>query len=100
LRKDHCLARGLPGGEAGEETDFREVDVNSAELIRPRSVGTEHASLHALEALELPKILEKVGFNGPQKAAALANIIGRMCEPRSELATWNWMKNKAPLANC
>ena len=89
LRGD-CL-----GGEAGEETDFREVDVNSAELIRPRSVGTEHASLHALEALELPKILEKVGFNGPQKAAALANIIGRMCEPRSELATWNWMKNKS-----
>jgi hypothetical protein len=69
--------------EVDEGTDFREIDVNSVELIRPRSVGTEHVSLHALEQLGLPKILEDTGFNGPQQAAALANIIGRMCEPRS-----------------
>jgi len=81
--------------EADEVADFREIDVNNVELIRPRSVGTEHVSLHALEELGLPKILEDAGFNGPQKAAALANIIGRMCEPRSELGTWNWMKNKS-----
>ena len=83
--------------EVDEGIDFREIDVNNVELIRPRSVGTEHVSLHALEALGLPKILEDVGFNGPQKAAALANIIGRMCEPRSELATWNWMKHKSAI---
>ena len=66
-------------------------------FTRKLTVGTEHVSLHALEALGLPKILEDVGFNGPQKAAALANIIGRMCEPRSERATWNWMKHKSAI---
>jgi transposase len=91
LRGDHLDT------QVDEVTDFREVDVSSVELIRPRSVGTEHVSVHALEALGLPKILEDAGFNGPQKAAALANIIGRMCEPRSELATWNWMKNKSAI---
>jgi hypothetical protein len=60
-------------------------------------VGAEHVSLHALEMLGLPTTLEDAGFNRPQKAAALANIIGRMCEPRSELATWNWMKDKSAI---
>ena len=83
--------------QAETVADFREVDVNSVDLIRPRSVGTEHVSLHALEELGLPQILEDVGFSRPQKTAALANIIGRMCEPRSELATWNWMKNKSAI---
>lgn len=91
----------LRGGCAGSEhegvSDFREIDITGVELIRPRSVGTEHVGLHALEALGLPKILEDAGFNGPQRAAALANIIGRMCQPRSELATWNWMKNKSAI---
>ena len=91
LRGDHA------DEQADTLADFREIDVNSVELIRPRSVGAEHVSLHALEALGLPKILEDAGFNGPQRAAALANIIGRMCEPRSELATWNWMKNKSAI---
>jgi len=79
------------------EADFCEVDVNSVDLNQPRSVGTEHVSLHALEELGLPEILDDLGFNGRQKATALANIIGRMCEPRSELATWKWMKNKSAI---
>lgn len=84
--------------EAGDEgTDFREIDVNSVESIRPRSVGTEHVSLHALEALGLPQILEDAGFNRPQQAAALANIAGRMCAPRSERATWNWIQHKSAI---
>ena len=91
LRGDHDEAL------QNEAPDFREVDVNSIELMRPRSVGTEHVSLHALEQLGLPKILEEAGFNGPQRAAALGNIVGRMCQPRSELATWNWMKNKSAI---
>ena len=75
-----ALRGDRPDVEVDEGIDFREIDVNNVELIRPRSVGTEHVSLHALEALGLPKILEDAGFNGPQKAAALANIIGRMCK--------------------
>jgi len=60
--------------EADEVADFREIDVNNVELIRPRSVGTEHVSLHALEELGLPKILEDAGFNGPQKNERMNKI--------------------------
>jgi len=92
LRGDHDEAL------QNEAPDFREVDVNSIELMGPCSIGTEHVSLYALEQLGLPKILEEAGFNGPQRAAALGTIVGRMCQPRSELATWNWMKNKSAIS--
>jgi len=77
--------------------DFQHLDINSLEFIKPRSVGVEHVALEALKELGLPAILEKAGLNGRQKAAAMGNIVGRMCEPRSELATWYWLKNKSAI---
>jgi hypothetical protein len=73
-------------GDPGKETQcFEEVDVNSLQQTKPRSVGAEHVSLEALKELQLPQILEQAGFNGPQRAEALANIIARMCAPAA-----NW----------
>jgi hypothetical protein len=65
---------------------YHEVDVDSLELVRPRSIGVEHVGLAALGWLELPRILEQVGFNGKQQAAVIGNVIGRMAAPASELA--------------
>ncbi|MEN9974529.1 MAG: hypothetical protein RLZZ282_535, partial [Verrucomicrobiota bacterium] len=56
-----------------------------------------HVSLEALKELQIPQILEEVGFNTRQQAEALANIIGRMCAPRSERATAKWLKEKSAL---
>ncbi len=70
---------------------YHEVDVASLQLVRPRSVGVEHAGLAALELLELPRILAEAGFNGNQQAAAIGSVIGRMAAPGSELATWRWL---------
>ena len=80
-----------------EVADSQEVDVNSIEMIKPRSVGAEHVCVEALKELNLPGILDEAGFNGPQKAAALGNIAGRMCEPRSERATLKWLTNTSAL---
>ena len=80
-----------------EVADSQEVDVNSIEMIKPRSVGAEHVCVEALKELNLPGILDEAGFNGPQKAAALGNIVGRMCEPRSERATLKWLTNTSAL---
>jgi len=77
--------------------DFQEVDLNSLQQINPRSVGAEHVSLEALKELQIPEILEEVGFNARQRAEALGNIIGRMCAPRSELATAEWLKKTSAL---
>ena len=80
-----------------ETPHFEEVDVDSLQQINPRSVGAEHVSLAALKELQIPQILEQAGFNARQQAEALANIIGRMCNPRSERATAKWLKEKSAL---
>jgi hypothetical protein len=80
-----------------QDRHFEEVDINSLQQIKPRSVGAEHVSLEALKELQIPQILEEAGFNGRQRAEALGNIIGRMCAPRSEHATAKWLKEKSAL---
>jgi len=76
---------------------FEEIDVNSLQQIKPRTVGAEHVALEALKELHIPQILQDVGFNGRQRAEALGNIVGRMCAPRSELATAEWLKETSAL---
>lgn len=79
------------------DSDFQEVDVNSVQLTKPRSVGVEHVSLEALKDLELPKILERAGLNGAQQSAALGNIVARMCHPQSEWASGKWLSDSSAL---
>lgn len=74
---------------------YQPVDVDSLEMVRPRSVGVEHVGLTALSWLGIPEILESLGMNGVQRAAAMGSIIGRMANPASELGTWNWLKNNS-----
>jgi transposase len=76
-------------------TDFQDVDVNSLEFVRPRTVATEHVGLAALSLLGLPEILDSVGFSGIQRDCALASIVGRIACPGSELATWRWLQEKS-----
>jgi transposase len=77
--------------------EYQEVDVNSLELVRPRSVGVEHAGLTALSFLGIADILESVGMNAGQRACAMGSIVGRMACPGSELATWRWLRSRSAL---
>jgi transposase len=77
--------------------DYREVDLDSLEMSRPRSVGAEHVTLEALRFLGLDTKLKELGFNGPQAAAAIGTIIGRCCQPGSELATHEWLQERSGL---
>jgi len=80
-----------------DTVDHREVDIDSLEITRPRSVGCEHITLEALRSLGLDTKLEELGFNGPQTAAAVGTIIGRTCKPGSELATHGWLQERSGL---
>ncbi len=62
------------------------VDVDSLELVRPRSVGVEHVALWAMRQLRPPSLLEELGLSGPQRAAVLGSLVGRMAAPASERA--------------
>jgi transposase len=77
--------------------DYREVDLDSLEMSRPRSVGAEHVTLQSLRFLGLDTKLKELGFNGPQAAAAIGTIIGRCCQPGSELATHEWLQERSGL---
>ena len=90
-----AAAPSITSAPEGTAVEFQEVDINSLELVRPRSVGVEHVGLAALSWLGVSDILESVGMNAGQRACALGSIIGRMACPGSELATWNWLKNRS-----
>lgn len=78
-------------------TDYQDVDVNTLEMVQPRSVGVEHVGMHALTRLGLPEIFKGVGLNGIQCSCAIGGIIGRMAAPGSELSTWNWLREQSAL---
>ena len=82
-------------GEAGG--DIQSVDVDSLQLLRPRTVGVEHVGLWAMEQLDFIPLLERLGLNGPQRAAAVGSIIGRMAAPGSERATHRWLGERSAL---
>jgi transposase len=79
------------------QREYVEVDVDSIQQTQPRSVGVEHLGLYALSQLGFVDKLGELGINGPMRAAIIGNIIGRMAEPASELATWNWLKKHSAL---
>ena len=86
-----------PAGAAGEAARYQEVDVDSIELVNPRSVGVEHAALSAMRQCGFEDKLAQLGLNRPQIAAAVGNIVARMAHPCSELATHAWLKDASAL---
>jgi len=91
------LVAGRHSKPEPETVEYQEVDVTSLELVRPRSVGVEHAGLTALAWLGISDVLESIGMNARQRACALGTIVGRMAQPGSELATWRWLTHKSAL---
>lgn len=77
--------------------DIQSVDVDSMELVRPRSVGIEAAALWAMQQVDFQGLLRELGFTGPQRSAALGSIIGRMAAPGSERATYAWLSQRSAL---
>jgi transposase len=77
--------------------DYQEVDTNSLELSRPRSVGVEHVGLSAMSWLGFDDILSSARMNRPQRMSAIGSIIGRMALPASEDATFKWLKHNTAL---
>jgi len=76
---------------------FAELDVDSLQLLRPRSVGVEAVGLAAFGWLGLDRIVADCGFNAVQRAAVAGSLIARMAAPGSELATWRWLRTQSAL---
>ena len=90
----HARSRGQsPEGGA----DYQTVDVSRVDVVRPRSVGVEQVALETIRQLGLDRKLKALGFNGPQTAAALGTLVGRIAVPGSERATDEWLKHQSGL---
>ena len=76
---------------------YHNVNIDSLELMRPRSVGPEHVCYEVFSQLQLSRKLKELGFNKHELSAAIGTIIGRMSEPGSELATHYWLQNHSGL---
>ena len=87
----------LEEGVTPLEADYQAVDVNSLDLVRARSVGIEHVGLEALRQVGLDRKLEALGFNGPQRAAAIGTIVARLTAPGSERFTHAWLQQHSGL---
>ena len=77
--------------------DIQTVDVDSMALVRPRTVGVESLALWAMEQVDFAGLLASLGLTGPQRAAAIGSIIGRMAAPGSERATHRWLEEYSGL---
>jgi len=86
-------------GEINEskDADYHNVNIDSLELIRPRSISVEHVAYEAIQKLELDLKLKELGFNKHQFAVAIGSVIGRMTAPGSELSTHYWLQNHSGL---
>ena len=84
-------------GDGTTSSDYRNVDINTLELMRPRSIGVEHVAYEALRHLQLDKKLQELGLNKHQLCTAIGTVIGRMIEPGSELATHYWLQHHTGL---
>ncbi len=87
----------LDEGRSAQAADYQAVDVETLDLVRPRSVAVEHVAVEALRQIGLDTKLQALGFNGRQQAAAIGTIVGRMSAPGSELATHHWLQHRSAL---
>ena len=85
--------------DSGQAGRYQEVDLDSLDLVRQRSVGVEHAALSAMRQCGLEDKLRELGLNRPQIAAAVGNIVARMAHPGSELATHAWLQRHSGLSD-
>ena len=86
-----------PVSPVSELARYQEVDLDSLELVDPRSVGVEQAALKAMGLCGFDNKLSELGLSRLQIAAALGNIVGRMAQPASELATHAWLGETSAL---
>ena len=80
-----------------QRRDVQQLDVDSLELIRPRSVGVEHVALWAMDQLGLRTWLQELGIGASLRAAAIGSIIARMARPGSERAARRWLGERSAL---
>ena len=88
---------GEPAPGVQKSAEVHSIEVDSLTLVRPRTVGVEALALWAMAQVGFIALLEQLGLSGPQRAAVLGVIVGRLAAPGSELATHRWLCGRSAL---
>ena len=89
------MTAAAPGARSPVEVQTLESD--SLILSRPRTVAVEAVGLWAMAQVDFVGLLQGLGLTGPQRAAVLGVIVGRLAAPGSELATQRWLCERSAL---
>jgi hypothetical protein len=77
--------------------EFLAIDVNHVDTMEVRQLGPELVVRCIWEELQFEQILKDCGFNDREIALAEAVVVGRLVKPSSELAAWQWIRNRTAL---
>jgi hypothetical protein len=83
--------------EHNKDKEMKMIDINSLDMLRPRSIGGEHVALQTIQKLGLDKLLQGFGLTKHQYNGALGSLIGRVLAPGSELSTHAWLQKESGL---
>jgi len=73
------------------------IDTNSLQASKTRELGPSLIANEYWGRLGFDKVFQTCGFSERQVALAKAVVIGRLVEPGSELATWQWFRENSAL---
>ena len=93
-----CTARRI---ENRKHIDDEEVTVNLNDVCdsKYRSFGPEFVAHSTWKELKLPQKLKELGFSPKERSLAEGIVAGRLINPASELATWEWLKNNSSIGD-
>lgn len=86
-----------PPAAAPGPLEVQALEIDSLILSRPRTVGVEAVGLWAMVQVDFVALLQGLGLTGPQRAAVLGVIVGRLAAPGSERTTQRWLCERSAL---
>jgi len=101
IMKQQSNKNPIEQSATGLKPCFETVDVNNMQHHTTRTIGGEHVGLSQIKQLALPEKLEQLGFNQSQVNIAIAQVLGRLLNPGSELSTYlstyDWLRKRSGL---
>jgi transposase len=88
-------AAALAGEPATEAPPVAEVLLDEVTHTHTTALGPSLVGLAAWRRLEMPRVLEQLGFNPAQAQAAAISVIQRLVSPGSERALLEWLPNSS-----
>ena len=91
-----CNARRIENRK-NIDSEYVTVNLNNLSTSKHRSFGSEFVAHSIWNELKMPQKLKALEFSAKERSLAEGIVAGRLIEPASELATWEWLKNNSAI---